>query len=326
MATPKKFRFGSTSVTEAIGDVVRRGQTGHGDLHYDRVDLDRIEPDPENPRQLQLTDDEFARLSDADWVRKARAGDDLDDRTRVLVRLRDLADSMIENDVLEPIRVFRHGSRYRIAYGERRYWGARLAGLKDIPARISDQRPSKVRTLQLVENLHRDDLDLAARMRNVIAVLGELAEEGEATAERFGGLVGMGERNARRYFRVATGPQDVVDAVLGGKIVRDLAAAASVSAIGDDARRLAVLANLGSGMSLVDALEAVERAFNPPQKQARGRPATKVTLGTTANAGVVREIMQRVLGKDALPDLEWDDYRAVSKAWKAFLADLERSL
>jgi ParB family chromosome partitioning protein len=326
MGTPKKFRFGSTSVTEAIGDVVRRGQTGHADLHYDRVDLDRIEPDPENPRHLRLTDDEFAQLSDVDWVRKARAGDGLDDRTRVLVRLRDLADSMIENDVLEPIRVFRHGSRYRVAYGERRYWGARLAGLKDIPARISDQRPSKVRTLQLVENLHRDDLDLAARMRNVIAVLGELAEEGEATAERFGNLVGMGERNARRYFRVATGPQDVIDAVLGGKIIRELAVAASVSAISEDSRRLAVLGNLGSGMSLVDALAAVERAFNPPQKQARGRPATKVTLGATANAGVVREIMQRVLGEEALPDLEWDDYRAVSKAWRAFLADLERSL
>lgn len=326
MAIPKKFRFGATSVTDAIGDVVRRGQAGHGDLHYDRVELDKIEPDPENPRQLQLTDDEFARLCDPDWVRAARAGEALDERTRVLVRLRDLADSMVENDVLEPIRVFRHGGQYRVAYGERRYWGARLAGLKDIPARISDQRPSKVRTLQLVENLHRDDLDLAARMRNVIAVLGELAEEGEATAERFGNLVGMGERNARRYFRVASGPQDVIDAVLGGRVIRDLAVAASVAAMSDDSKRLAVLANLGSGMSFVDALAAVERAFNPPQKQTRGRPATKVTLGATAKPGVVREIMQRVLGAEALPNLEWDDYKAVSKAWRAFLADLERTL
>ncbi|MEA3642386.1 MAG: ParB N-terminal domain-containing protein [Lamprobacter sp.] len=326
MSTPKKFRFGSTPVTEAIGDVVRRGQSGKGELHYDRVDLDRIEPDPENPRQLQLTEDEFARLSDPDWVHSARALDEVDQRTRLLLRLRDLADSMIENDVLEPIRVFRHGSLYRVAYGERRYWGARLANLKNIPARISDQRPANVRTLQLVENLHRDDLDLAARMRNVIAVLGELEAEGEATTERFGHLVGMGERNARRYCRVAMGPQDVLDAVLNERVVRDLAVAASVASIVDDSRRLAVLANLRSGMSLADALAAVERAVESPKKQSRGRPATKVTLGATTNAAVVREIMQRVLGDEALPDLEWDDYRSVSKAWKAFLAELERSL
>lgn len=122
------------------------------------------------------------------------------------------------------------------------------------------------------------------------------------------------------------GPQDVLDAVLNERIVRDLAVAASVSSIADDSRRLAVLANLRNGMSLADALAAVEQAFEAPKKQARGRPATKVTLGATTNAAVVREIMQRVLGEEALPDLEWDDYRSVSKAWKAFLAELERSL
>jgi len=326
MSIPKKFRFGGASaVTEAIGDVVRRGQSAQGDLHYDRVDLERIEPDPENPRQLRLSDAEFGLLSDADWVLGARASERPDNRTKVLLRLRDLADSMIENDVLEPIRIFRHGSRYRVAYGERRYWAARLAGLKDIPARISEQRPTKVRTLQLVENLQRDDLDLAARVRNVIAVFDELREEGDATAERFGNLVGMGERNARRYFRVATGPRDLINAVLDGQ-VRDLATAASLAAITDDVRRLAVLAHVVKGLSLEDAEAAADKALNPPVQQARGRPATKVTLGATANTKVVHAIMERVLGEGAVPDVEWADFRAVSRAWKAFLADLERHL
>ncbi|MBK1720053.1 ParB/RepB/Spo0J family partition protein [Thiocystis violacea] len=326
MATPKKMRFGPSQVTEAMGEIVRRGQTGHGDLHYDRVDLARIEPDPENPRQLRLSEHEFLLLSDDAWLLNARSGDDSDERTRLLLRLKDLADSMIENDVLEPIRIFRHGERYRIAYGERRYWAARLAGLKDIPARISDQRPGKVRTLQLVENLHRDDLDLAARMRNVIAVLGELDEEGEATAERFSHLIGMSERQARRYLQVANGPRDVLEAVVGGQVVRDLAVAAAISSINDERRRISVLLHLSNGMSLKDALDAAEREINPPIKQSRGRPAVKVTLGVTSNAGLVREIMRRVVGDTELPDLDWTDYRAVTKAWKSFLSDLESSL
>ncbi|WP_295398841.1 ParB/RepB/Spo0J family partition protein [uncultured Thiocystis sp.] len=326
MASPKKMRFGSSQVTEAMGDVVRRGQTGHCDLHYDRVDLTRIEPDPENPRQLRLSEHEFALLSDDAWLLKARSVDDSDERIRLLLRLRNLADSMIENDVLEAIRIFRHGERYRIAYGERRYWAARLAGLKDIPARISDQRPGKVRTLQLVENLHRDDLDLAARMRNVIAVLGELTEDGEATSERFSHLIGMSDRQARRYLQVANGPREVLDAVLGGQVIRDLAVAASVSAINDEYRRMSVLRHLSNGMSLKDALEAAEREINPPPKLPRGRPAVKVTLGVTSNPGLVREIMRRVVGDAELPNLDWADYRAVTKAWKSFLSDLESSL
>lgn len=326
MSTPKKLRFGSGSaVTQAIGDLVRRGQGAAGDFHYDRVDLDRIEPDPDNPRQLRLEASEFAQLCDPEWVRGARGTEVPDGRTRALLRLRELADSMMENDVLEPIRVFRYGARYRIAYGERRYWAARLAGLKDIPARISEQCPDRVRTLQLVENLHRDDLDLAARVRNVMAVLEELREEGEPSAERLGALVGMGERNARRYFRIATGPQDLMDAVLGGQ-VRDLATAASLAAMDDARKRQGILGALAQGMTLSQAEEAITRALNPPVRPPRGRPTTRVVLGATANTRLVRVIMERVLGKGALPQLDWDDLRAVSKVWKAFLKELERGL
>ena len=322
---PKRFRFGASAITDAIGDTVRRGSAEAGAVHVDTLDLERIEPDPDNPRQLRLTEQEFQWLSDPDWVTTAKASDSASMRIKVLLRLRDLADSMLQSGVLQPIRAFRHGNLYRIAYGERRYWAARLAGLKHIPAWISDQRPSRVRTLQLVENLHRDDLDLAGRLRNVLAVLDELAEEGDTTGERLGSLLGIAERSARRYLQVARGPRDVLEAVSSG-VIRDLLVAASASAIQDDVSRGVVLSFLAKGLSWERAVLEAEKARNPSmdRERTRGRPVTKVTLGATAKVGVVREIMQIVLGEGQLPDLDWSDLRAVTNAWKAFLAEMEQ--
>lgn len=324
MATPpKRFRFGSSPINDAIGETVRRGSAETGAMHVDTLDLERIEPDPDNPRQLRLTEDEVAWLLDPGAVTETRDLDPESERVRTLLRLRDLADSMYESGVLQPIRVFRHGNMYRIAYGERRYWAARLAGIKHVPAWISDQRPTRIRTLQLVENLHREDLDLAARLRNVLGVLDELAGEGDTTGERLGSLLGIAERSARRYLQVARGPADVLDAVLAGTI-RDLLVAASAAAIQDDAQRSLLLSLLAQGLGWERAVAEAERLRNPPAGRTRGRPAAKVTLGATAKVGVVREIMQIVLGEDRLPRLDWSDYRAVSKAWKAFLAEMEK--
>ncbi|WP_295447262.1 ParB/RepB/Spo0J family partition protein [uncultured Thiodictyon sp.] len=320
---PKKFRFGSSAITDAIGDTVRRGSAEAGAFHVDTLDVEKIEPDPDNPRQLLLSEEEFAWLLDAEAVTGARVSDAESPRLKVLLRLRDLADSMLESGVLQPIRVFRHGNMYRIAYGERRYWAARLAGMKHLPAWISDQRPARIRTLQLVENMHRDDLDLAARMRNVMGVLEELSEEGDATGERLGNLLGMAERSARRYLQVARGPADVLRAVFAGTI-KDLLVAASASAIQDDEQRSLVLTLLAKGLTLERALAELEKVRKPTAERMRGRPVTKVTLGATAKAGVVREIMQIILGEDHLPQLEWSDYRAVSKAWKEFLVEMEK--
>jgi ParB/RepB/Spo0J family partition protein len=316
------LRFGTSPINDAIGDTVRRASAEAGALHVDTLDVERIEPDPDNPRRLCLAEQEFLWLCDADGVREARASETETPRIKVLLRLRDLADSMSESGVLQPIRVFRHGSMYRIVYGERRYWAARLVSIKHIPAWISDQRPARTRTLQLVENLHRDDLDLAARLRNVIGVLDELEEEGDATGERLGGLVGIAQRSARRYLQVVRGPVDVLEAVFSG-VIRDLLVAASACAITDDEHRGVVLALLAKGFSWKRAIAEAEQKRKPAAERTRGRPATKVTLGATAKVGVVREIMQLVLGEEGLPQVEWSDYRSVSKAWKAFLAEME---
>ena len=94
--------------------------------------LREIEPDPEQPRK--------------------RFDDDA---------LNQLADSITENGLLQPIAVRpkKVGPGYIIIAGERRWRAARLAGLDEVPIIIKDVTDEQAAALALIENLQREDLD-----------------------------------------------------------------------------------------------------------------------------------------------------------------------
>lgn len=73
-------------------------------------------------------------------------------------KLAELADSIRQNGLLQPILVRRKGQKYEIVAGERRYQASKLAGLKEIPAVVREIDDDKVFQLALIENLQRSDL------------------------------------------------------------------------------------------------------------------------------------------------------------------------
>lgn len=100
---------------------------------------------------------------------------DVGDNVRVNVEAIDeLAASIAEHGVLQPIKVRdASGDRYLVTWGQRRVLAARKAGLERIPAIVGepDLAADKLSIEQLVENLHRADLnpiDRAAAMRAVV--------------------------------------------------------------------------------------------------------------------------------------------------------------
>jgi len=72
--------------------------------------------------------------------------------------LQELADSIKQNGVLQPILVRKVGIKYQIVAGERRYQASKLAGLNEIPAVVRDIDDKEVFQLALIENLQRSDL------------------------------------------------------------------------------------------------------------------------------------------------------------------------
>ena len=73
--------------------------------------------------------------------------------------LADLADSIREHSIIQPLTVRRLASGYyQIIAGERRWRAAKQAGLAEVPAIIIEADDKKVMELALIENLQREDL------------------------------------------------------------------------------------------------------------------------------------------------------------------------
>jgi ParB family transcriptional regulator, chromosome partitioning protein len=101
-------------------------------------------------------------------------------------KLEELAASIREHGVVEPILVRKDGQRYRILAGERRWRAAQRAGLKEVPAVLREATDREAFELALVENLQRADLN-AIEEAEAYEVL--LTDHG-LTQERIAGRVG----------------------------------------------------------------------------------------------------------------------------------------
>ena len=95
-------------------------------------------------------------------------------------QLEELAESIRQYGVLQPIMVQKKDGMYEIIAGERRWRAAKMAGLKEIPAIIRDYDKQKKMEISLIENVQRADLnpiEEAAAYRQLIEEFGLKQEE-----------------------------------------------------------------------------------------------------------------------------------------------------
>src|SRR5438093_2147514 len=100
--------------------------------------------------------------------------------------LRDLAASLGQTGVLQPVVVRRVGGGYQLIAGERRWRAARQAGLDRIPAIVREATDAQSLELALVENLLREDLNPIEAAQAYQKLLAEFAWTQEELAQRIG--------------------------------------------------------------------------------------------------------------------------------------------
>jgi ParB family chromosome partitioning protein len=120
--------------------------------------------------------------------------------------LADLAQSLRENGLLQPILVRRKGDGiFELIAGERRLRAAKLAGLEKIPALIRNCTDQESMVLALVENLQRDDLNPMETARAYHRMVNEFGLTQDAIAQR----VGRDRSSVANMLRLMTLPPDV---------------------------------------------------------------------------------------------------------------------
>ena len=98
--------------------------------------------------------------------------------------LEELADSIRQFGVLQPILVKKNGSRYEIIAGERRWRASRKAGLREIPAIIRDYSNQETVELSLIENIQRENLNPIEEAKAFKRLLDEFGLRQEDLAAR----------------------------------------------------------------------------------------------------------------------------------------------
>jgi len=84
--------------------------------------------------------------------------------------IKELASSIKEQGIINPITVRPYGKKYVVVAGERRFLAAKLAGLKTVPALIRKVSKNDVMLISLIENLQREDLNSIDRAEGIKAL------------------------------------------------------------------------------------------------------------------------------------------------------------
>jgi len=128
--------------------------------------------------------------------------------------LRELADSIRNSGLIQPITVRKNGARYQIISGERRYRASILAGMDRIPAYVLEADDQRMLEMAIVENIQREDLDpveLAMSYRR-------LMEECALTQEQLADRVGKKRASVANQLRLLKLPEKVLQHLKDGSL------------------------------------------------------------------------------------------------------------
>lgn len=101
-------------------------------------------------------------------------------------KLQELADSITEHGLIQPLIVTQVGADYQLIAGERRWRASQLAGLSVVPVIIKETSPQQMLELAIVENIQRADLNSLEEASAYAQLMEEFGLTQEAVAERVG--------------------------------------------------------------------------------------------------------------------------------------------
>lgn len=178
-------------------------------------------------------------------------------------KLNQLAESIKQQGVLQPVLIRRVDDHYQIIAGERRCRAAMRAGLNTIPARmVEDLSDRELLEITIVENLQREDLnplELADGYQKLIAEFG-------LTQEELAARVGKDRSSIANTLRLVNLPEEIKENIIAGKIREGHARA--ILALADEREQLELARKIIAEDLTVRAIEEI---IYGKKRKTRGR-------------------------------------------------------
>jgi ParB family transcriptional regulator, chromosome partitioning protein len=204
--------------------------------------------------------------------------------------LAELAASIREVGILQPIVVRRADGGYEVVAGERRLRAAKLAGLATVPVILRDSEDADLLREALIENIHREDLnpiELGEAFRQLLDDLGLKQEE---LADR----VGVSRSHIANTIRLLSLPIDVQQLVADEKL--SAGHARTLLALADhEAMTTLALRVVAEDLSVRETEEVVRRFIEAPTREPGQPRAAQEEDSSDPNLAEVEEILSEQL-------------------------------
>ena len=128
--------------------------------------------------------------------------------------IEDLANSIREYGVIQPIIVSKKNNFYEIIAGERRWRASKKAGLTEIPAIIRDDDEQRNKEISLIENIQREDLNPIEKARGIKLLM----DEYDLTQAKVAEKLGKSRSSIANTVRILNLDERVINLALEGKL------------------------------------------------------------------------------------------------------------
>jgi len=180
-------------------------------------------------------------------------------------KLKELAASIKEQGVIQPIIVHKAGGGYQLIAGERRWRASRLAGLKTVPALVKEATKRELLEMALIENIQREDLNPL----EAAEAYKRLQDEFKLTQEDLAKRVGKERSTVTNFLRILSLPKEVKQELATGSLSMGHAKALLSLERARDQMQVAALI-VKKGLSVREA-EAIALRLKNPVKEKKAK-------------------------------------------------------
>ncbi len=198
-------------------------------------------------------------------------------------KLSELAASIKENGIIQPIIVCRGSQGYRIVAGERRWRAARLAGLTVVPAIIRELTDIQILQQALIENIQRQDLNPLEEA----SALDRLLKDHQMTQEKLSAVVGRSRPAIANTLRLLQLPEDI-QVLVRDELLTAGHARALLAVTGTQQQKKAAQLIIDKDLSVRETEKLVKRLNLPPKEEKKQDPAYVLS---------VKDVERRLAGR-----------------------------
>ena len=203
-------------------------------------------------------------------------------------KLRELAESIKEKGILEPLIVRRTEQGYELIIGERRWRAAQKAGLKEVPVLVKEAERREALEISLIENLQREDLNPIEEAE----AFKQLIEEFHISQEELSNRIGKDRTTVTNALRLLKLPLEVRDHLLQNRITSGHARAILSLENKERQKELGALI-IKRGLSVREA-EAIAKKWSEKSKKPIAPAKKKGDLESQLNS--LQDSMRKYLG------------------------------